>query len=92
MYFYLNWVIKNKILIKKEIETTFTYSEVVSVLTKYKSKLDEEKQNNVCIWKIGDFGSFGIPCMEYQTSCGKNYDADEIHKTPYCPNCGKPVK
>ena len=41
-----------------------------------------------CTWKKGDYGSFGIPSYEYKTSCGENYDCDNMPKLNYCPNCG----
>jgi hypothetical protein len=45
-------------------------------------------KEKTCTWKKGDYGSFGIPSYEYKTSCGENYDCDNMTKLNYCPNCG----
>lgn len=41
-----------------------------------------------CEWKRCDFGMMGFHDYEYVTTCGKNYDCDEVKKENYCPNCG----
>lgn len=49
--------------------------------------LDKEKEG-VCVWKKGDYGSYGCSSYEYSTTCGVNFDCDKIKKMNYCPNCG----
>ena len=46
-----------------------------------------------CVRKKGDYGSLGIPSIEYSSECGINYYVDTLtSKFNYCPNCGKKIK
>lgn len=48
-------------------------------------KLCEEK---TCEWKVVDYGQMGCQDYQFVTSCGKNYDIENVKKENYCPNCG----
>ena len=45
----------------------------------------------VCKWKYIDAGIFGCKDLVFLTSCGKEFDANKISRSKFCPNCGHPV-
>jgi len=50
--------------------------------------IDEVNKERICVWKKGDYGSYGCSSYEYTTTCGVNFDCDKVTKMNYCPNCG----
>lgn len=41
-----------------------------------------------CKWEYVDNGMLGFHDYEWQTECGKTYDAEKTNKENYCPHCG----
>lgn len=44
-----------------------------------------------CEWRHANVGMFGFNDYVYQTSCNQEYDAINIDKNKFCPNCGNAV-
>lgn len=80
--------------IEKAFEAGTNWKEKYSKIVDDDMKVPDFKkfalENNIgtCKWKKINIGNYKFSSYDWQTECGKSYDADNVAKENYCPNCG----
>jgi hypothetical protein len=84
------WVVVTRLLATgmvgievREIEKKGSSLKLINI-----NNFDTAVKERICVWKRDDYGSYGCSSYEYRTTCGVNFDCNEVTKMNYCPNCG----